>query len=148
MVRRNVTLAVVLLIACSGAASARENLSLDRGWRFHLGDPEPFSLLPAGTPITAWEFLPVPGLVAGADSLTVPLPAESSTGWRAVAVDEDAFNGQKTFGWFRTTLSGAALKSPAIWFTMVDDNGTIYLNGIRIGRHDGWNEPFELKLSP
>src|SRR6185295_4719854 len=148
MVKRILLVAGLLAGLCAGAAVARESYSLDRGWRFRLGDPEPFSLLPAGTPITRWEFLPVPGLEAGADPLTVPLPAESATGWRAVAVDEDAFAGRKTFGWFRTSLPGSAFNDPAIWFTMVDDNGTLYLNGTRVGRHDGWNEPFEVKLAP
>src|ERR1043166_2641152 len=148
MLRRHSLFVIALLLGLGGGAAARESFSLDRGWRFHLGDPEPFSLLPAGAPIARWEFLPVPGLVAGADPMQIPLPSVSATGWKAVAVDEDAFAGQKTFGWFRATLAGSALKAPAIWFTMVDDNGTVYLNGTLVARHEGWNEPFEVKLQP
>jgi len=145
--RRIAAVSAVLLAAAAGA-DGRDIRSLDRDWRFHLGDPEPFSMLPAGQPITRWEFLPVPGVVSGADPLAIPLPQESSTGWHAVAVDEDAFQGRKTFGWFRTRLTAAHPGAPAIWFTMVDDNGTVYLNGARIGQHNGWNEPFEIKLGP
>ncbi len=146
MILRRTMLAGLVLAGMAGSAGARESVSLDRGWRFHLGDPAPFSLLPAGTPVARWQFLPVPGVEGGTDPLTIPVPAESATGWRAVAVDEDAFNGAKTFGWFRTTFPASKLKAPAIWFSMVDDNGMVYLNGTRIGRHDGWNEPFEMKL--
>lgn len=144
-VRRIMAVCAVVVVA-AGGAHAREVRSLDRDWRFHLGDPEPFSMLPAGEPITQWEFLPVPRVVSGADPFTISIPAESSTGWRAVAVDEDAFQGRKTFGWFRTRLTPTRLRAPAIWFTMVDDNGTVYLNGARLGQHNGWNEPFEIKL--
>jgi len=156
---RMVLLAAALVVA--GVASARERLSLDEGWRFRAGETEAFSVVPEGTPVAGWEVLEVRGKVSGDDPLKIPLPKPSATGWRAAAVDEDVLGGRREFAWFRTTLpgvagpataaapgapSGTAPAVPAIWFTMVDDNGTFYLNGVRIGQHNGWDDPFEIRL--
>ncbi|MEK7474756.1 MAG: beta-galactosidase GalA [Candidatus Coatesbacteria bacterium] len=143
--KRTALLAAAWVVATT--ASARERLFLDEGWRFRLGETEAFSVVPEGTPIAGWEILPVPGKVAGDDPLKIPRPKPSATGWRAAAVDEDVLGGRKEFIWFRTTLPDVPGPDRGIWFTMVDDNGTFYLNGIRIGQHNGWDDPFELKLS-
>jgi len=140
-----VWLAAALVVA--GDAAARESLSLDEGWRFRARETGTFSVLPEGVPVAGWQVLPVAGKKSGDDPLRTGLPKPSATGWRAVAVDEDVLEGRREFAWFRTRLPDVAGPDRAVWFTMVDDDGVFYLNGIRIGRHNGWNEPFELKLS-
>jgi len=137
----------VVITACS-VAEARETLSLDEGWRFRAGETGTFSVLPEGVPVAGWQVLPVAGKVSGDDPMKISLPKPSATGWQAVAVDEDVLAGRKEFVWFRTDLPDGVGPDRAIWFTMVDDDGVFYLNGIRIGRHNGWNEPFELGLAP
>src|SRR5262249_49181687 len=31
-------------------------------------------------------------------------------------------------------------------FESVDDNAVVFLNGVRLGRHEGWDEPFDMPI--
>src|SRR5689334_6344238 len=123
MTRRPLVLIPLLLAAAAGAAAARETFSLDRGWRFHLGDPAPFAMLPNGTPVTGWQWMPAAtSAVAGGSALpTLPLPAPGGTLWKDYRPGDDVFGGVKTFAWFRVALPDAPAAGRTLHFTMLDD---------------------------
>ncbi len=51
------------------------------------------------------------------------------------------------FAWFRADLgSGPRPKNSIIHFETVDDNALVFLNGKRLGIHQGWSDPFDMAL--
>src|SRR6185436_17432205 len=56
------------------------------------------------------------------------------------------FGGAKSFAWFRVVLPDAAAAGRALHFTMVDDEGVVWLNGARLVEHFGWGDPFTVAL--
>ena len=70
----------------------------------------------------------------------------SGPDWHDAKSGDDTFRGRVGFQWFRTLLPEMAGPGRTIHFETVDDNGTVYLNGRQVGRHEGWNEPFDVAL--
>ncbi len=70
----------------------------------------------------------------------------TGAGWQDATTGPDAFNKQRGFAWYRTTLPALAGARRRLHFENVDDNGTIYLNGKQIGAHEGWGQPFDVSL--
>ncbi len=140
--RRLLLLGALLL---PGTVPARETFSLDRGWRFRPGEAEPFDLKPAGAPVAAWQWVAVPGVTEYVD-LARAVPPRPATGWKDAAPGQDVFHGVKGLAWFRTTLPDLPRPDRAIWFTSVDDDAVIFLNGRKLMEHAGWNDSFEAKL--
>ncbi len=52
------------------------------------------------------------------------------------------------FVWYRTRLPQQEGAGHTLHFEGVDDNATVYLNGRRLTRHEGWNDPFDVDLTP
>jgi endoglucanase len=70
-------------------------------------------------------------------------PAE---GWRAVKIGEDVFDGKLGFAWFRCSLPTIDGTKKSLLFDAADDNATVYLNGHRLMKHEGWSGAFEASL--
>ncbi len=129
----------------TAAPDQRERISLDSGWRFHLGDPEGSQY---GTPITSWRWRIAPNGAADAAAMTAADVDTSSPGWRNATPGQDTFHGRVGFAWYRTVLPSAPGQSHALHFESVDDNATVYLNGRELLHHEGWDEPFDVRLDP
>jgi|GEM_PF-36919 len=68
--------------------------------------------------------------------------------WKDYTIGQDVFNKQQGTGWFRAVLPelpGGITKGQLV-FRSVDENATVYLNGRRLTRHEGWNIPFKVQL--
>ncbi len=70
----------------------------------------------------------------------------TGAGWSDATTGPDVFNHQPGFAWYRATLSAASDANHRLHFENVDDNGTVYLNGKKIGAHEGWGVPFDVSL--
>ncbi|MGA3171682.1 MAG: beta-galactosidase GalA [Chthoniobacteraceae bacterium] len=127
------------LSAAGLEANSRDEVPLDFGWKFHLGDI-PGAIL--GEQITGWRWkaddrgesdaaeMAAPGLTTGND-------------WQDARPGDDTFQGRIGFAWYHTTIPGAPGKA-VVHFQYVDDNAVVYLNGKLLGRHQGWNDSFDL----
>ncbi len=86
---------------------------------------------------------------ANAEEMNAGPPAADADGWQAYTVGQDAFNRRRGFAWFQTTLPasiGAAHAS--LHFESVDDNGTVFVNGKQVARHQGWDTAFDVPVTP
>ncbi len=70
------------------------------------------------------------------------------SGWKDYTIGDDVFDKQQGTAWFRTVLPQppAGVKKTQLDFRSVDENATVYINGRRLTRHEGWNIPFSLLL--
>ncbi|HUZ07493.1 MAG TPA: beta-galactosidase GalA, partial [Candidatus Paceibacterota bacterium] len=132
------------------AQSPREHLSLDAGWKFHLGDdwPDALSLVNSGTGSG-------PAAEKFADSYwrTVNLPHD----WAVeLPFDQTADGGHgfkplgtkfptNSIAWYRRTFDLPASDSgKRIWLTFdgVMHDATVWVNGWLVRRHEGGYYPF------
>ena len=72
----------------------------------------------------------------------------SAAGWQDYTIGQDAFGGKEGFGWFRSVLAepAAGVAQIVLDFKSVDENATVFINGRKVGRHEGWNQPFEVVI--
>lgn len=120
--------------------SGRVRVWFDAGWRFRR-DPAP---VPAVQGTLRWSWRP-------ADVSTLDLtalPADLDQGdWRPVTPGQDVFRGRRGFAWYRADLgAGPNGGDRVLHFESVDDNAAVYLNGVQLQRHLGWDEPFDVPL--
>ena len=99
----------------------------------------------AGVPLTQWRLR-----MAEGQNPAVP-PASDAPGWAGVTLGDDVFHGRQGFVWYQTTLSAGLLSAGTpvarlLHFDGVDDNGTVFLDGRQIARHEGWSEAFDVPL--
>ncbi|HZZ41774.1 MAG TPA: glycoside hydrolase family 2 TIM barrel-domain containing protein [Tepidisphaeraceae bacterium] len=133
---------ILLFLLLPSLAATRDRRLLDYGWKFHLAD----SSLPgeSSTPLTDLKYTPV----QGTPSNTPPTPDAT---WKDASPGQDVFNGRVGFAWFSTTIrnpqSAIPNPPPLVSFDAVDDNATVFLNGQKIGSHEGWSESFDLPLN-
>ncbi|HTI08927.1 MAG TPA: beta-galactosidase [Puia sp.] len=75
-------------------------------------------------------------------------PKQGVAGWSDYTIGQDAFGGKEGYGWFRTILAepGPGVSEIVLAFRSVDENATVFINGHRIARHEGWNQPFEVVI--
>ncbi|HVV06184.1 MAG TPA: alpha-N-acetylglucosaminidase TIM-barrel domain-containing protein [Puia sp.] len=68
--------------------------------------------------------------------------------WKDYTVGQDVFNKQQGTAWFRAVLPEppAGITNGQLIFRSVDENATVYLNGRKLVRHEGWNIPFKVSL--
>jgi alpha-N-acetylglucosaminidase len=68
--------------------------------------------------------------------------------WKEYSIGQDVFNKQQGSAWFRAVLPEPPLgvKKGQLIFRSVDENATVYLNGRKLARHEGWNIPFKVSL--
>jgi len=69
-------------------------------------------------------------------------------GWTDYTIGQDVFNKQQGTAWFRTLLPEppAGITKGQLIFRSVDENATVYLNGRKLARHEGWNIPFKVPM--
>ena len=77
------------------------------------------------------------------------IPSPDATGWMPATIGADVFDKKRGFAWYQATLPAqpAGAASSVLRFESVDDNATVFLNGVQIGQHAGWNESFDVPLS-
>ena len=135
------SLALTLAFAACAVPSAhsqtmsRQQLNFNDNWRFHRGDFPDANPLGTGYQIENWRWK------SGNDNADLTSDTAGDN-WKAVAIGEDVFAGQKGFAWFRATLAPAATPPVSLHFASVDDNATVYLNGQKLSEHKGWNARF------
>lgn len=68
--------------------------------------------------------------------------------WNDYTIGQDVFNKQQGTAWFRAVLPEppAGITKGQLIFRSVDENATVYLNGRKLARHEGWNIPFKVSL--
>ena len=133
------------------AGSAREHLSLDRGWRFHLGDdwPQALRLDKAGAstgPASAGQFADVTWRIVNlphdwAIELPFDKSAEMSHGFKALGPGFEA----NSVGWYRRSFDLPATDAGRrIWLTFdgVYRDATVWINGWLVRRHEGGYNSF------
>jgi len=127
------------------AASPREHLSLDAGWKFHLGDDWPDALRldkagSSGGPAsekfndTAWRSLDLPHDWA----IELPFDPASDTSHGFKPVGPGFY--KNSVGWYRRTFElPAADDGKRIWLTFdgVFRDATVWVNGWLVTRHEG-----------
>jgi beta-galactosidase len=134
----------------SASNSAREHLSLDVNWRFHLGDDWPDALHlensgtgsgPAGERFSDayWRLVNLP------HDWAVELPFDSSAdgshGFKALGQNFPS----NSLAWYRRTFELPAVDSgKRIWLTFdgVFRDATVWVNGWCVRRHEGGYYPF------
>jgi len=131
------------------AADGRQVLSLDQGWRFHLG--EVAEAEKPQTPDADWRMLDVPHDFSiegppGADPTTMegPFDRKSPGGTGA-----GALNGG--IGWYRKTFTlpeGAAGKRVSVQFDGVYMDSDVWLNGKHLGKQPYGYTSFQYDLTP
>ena len=138
----SVSAAFLSLCCVVAQADGRERVRIDAGWRFHLGDfegPEP------GLAIGGWQWKAVEGGRRQALA-AIPKSLDDTKGWQAAGT-EDVFHGRRGFAWYRAALPAAGRRY-LLHFENVDDNATVFLDGRRVGSHNGWGTPFDIDLKP
>jgi beta-galactosidase len=146
----------IALLACASlraeppaAQSPRERLSLDNGWKFHLGDEWPDALRldkagvssgPAAASFAdqAWRDIQVP------HDWAVELPFDSAAdrnhGFKALGANYLA----NSIGWYRRSFNVPAEDaSKRIWLTFdgVYRDATVWVNGWLVKRHESGYSP-------
>jgi beta-galactosidase len=142
--------AALLTAQLSAAESPREHLSLDAGWRFHLGDdwPDALHLENSGTGSGAasegfsdsyWRVVNLP------HDWAVELPfdsaADGSHGFKALG---GSFS-TNSIGWYRRTFGlPKEDEGRRIWLTFdgVFRDATVWVNGWCVRHHEGGYYPF------
>jgi beta-galactosidase len=145
-----VTFAALLVAQLAVAQSAREHLSLDSNWKFHLGDdwPDALSLVNSGTgsgPASEkfsdsyWRVVNLP------HDWAVELPfdqtADGGHGFKPLGTKFPT----NSIGWYRRTFDLPAGDSgKRIWLTFdgVMHDATVWINGWCVKRHEGGYYPF------
>ena len=116
----------------------RQRLLMDAGWRFQRSAP---TALAHAAAVTGWR-----REAATAQPADVPGADTSGPSWQNAAVGADAFGGAAGFTWYEAMLPDLTFPNRALHFESVDDNATVYLNGVKLTHHEGWNEPFDVPL--
>jgi beta-galactosidase len=125
------------------AGDGRITVNFDEGWKFHFAGTKVDLEVPKGLPVASWRFCLAEGVTSVAEALAKPVP---DSGWRAVNPGDDEFDNKKGFGWFKAALPDLPGIGRTIYFSMVDDNGVVFLNGVKLTTHAGWDDPFEVSL--
>ncbi len=131
----------VIYPAGADAPPVRQRQLMDSGWRF-LREA---SHTPAhALAVTSWRWRP--GLPPEADQVTAVNLDTSSGDWKDVPTGQDTFGGRVGFAWYRATLPSLAYPNRVLHFDSADDNAMVYLNGVKLTHHEGWNDPFDVPL--
>ena len=94
------------------------------GMRWHAGDPN------------------------GGDAATYAAETvdTSTGGWQDYQLNTDVFNGQPGGAWVRAALPSVSGLHHKLEFQSIDDACIVYLNGKRVGEHQGVGVPFTIDL--
>jgi beta-galactosidase len=143
--------AALLISSLAAAASPRERLSLDAGWKFHLGDAWPGALRldkagantgPASDKLfsdVTWRTVNLP------HDWAIELPfdptADTNHGFKALGPGFES----NSIAWYRRTFDlPKADEGKRIWLTFdgVYRDATVWVNGWLVRRHEGGYYPF------
>ncbi len=130
------------------AAGGRSRVRIDDGWKFHLVDHtvgEPTGVSANSTIIKGWRWQPTND--PARETAEVTRPDFDAAGWSEIVSGHEVIHDPKGMGWFRTTLPPAANRQPSLHFDGVDDKGTVYLNGRKVGEHTDYGESFDVPLA-
>lgn len=127
--------------ASAQSAAPRQRVSFNADWRFSKDEIADDKTI--GSKIENWRWK------VGND---LALMTENTAGnsWKEANASDDVFGQKPGFAWFRATLPNISFdaKTPMLLkFSGVDDNATVYLNGQKIGSHQGWGQPFEVAVN-
>ncbi|HEV2473941.1 MAG TPA: beta-galactosidase, partial [Chthonomonadales bacterium] len=151
----NIRLHLVLLAACFAGlalshsrhavdvARGRERTLFDADWRFHRGDVAGSGLASAG--ITSWSWKADDSGSTDAAEMAAP-DLKLTAVWKLARPGEDTFHGRRGFSWYRARLGDVPGPHRSLHFDGVDDNATVYVNGVKLIYHRGWSEPFDVPL--
>src|SRR5260221_1123783 len=69
-----------------------------------------------------------------------------SAGWQLYVSGRDAFDKKEGYGWFQVELPVVppGARQARLHFASVDEDATVFINGRRAARHEGWNAPFDI----
>ena len=129
------------LHAQAATQPVRQRHLMDSGWRFQLAAP---STLGHAAAVTDWRWRP--GLPTEAAQMTAENLDTSGGDWKASVSGQDTFGGRVGFAWYRASLPDLPYRHRVLHFESVDDNATVYLNGVKLIHHEGWNDPFDVPL--
>ncbi len=79
------------------------------------------------------------------DNLQAP-PAIDAPGWQSYTVGNDIFHHKNGLAWFVTTIHRSVAHHHLIEFPGANQDITVFLNGVKVGNHPRWNDPFSLNL--
>jgi beta-galactosidase len=99
---------------------------------------------PPGASVTQWVWIPDDDATNDAPVMTAT-NLDTST-WQATTVGQDVFSNRVGSAWFRASLDTLATSGRplTLHFLGVDDNATVYLNGVLIGAHSGATQSFDI----
>lgn len=122
------------------AAAPRQRILMDAGWRFQLDAP-----ISLGRAVTAWRWNADDAGPTDAAQLAAPGLDTAGAGWADATPGDDDFHGRIGYAWFRAALPDTAGPGRTLRLR-ADDNADVYLNGVHVARHEGWNQPFDVPL--
>lgn len=135
-------------LAASAAQGGRQHILMDSGWKFRLDNGVP---LRDEQSVTGWSWRPTDNATA-TEMSTSRVPgtygSRADQGDAPADIGDDVFKGARGFALFNAVLPKIAAAHRILHFTSVDDNATVFVNGVRIAHHDGWNDPFDVEIDP
>jgi beta-galactosidase len=128
----------------AAGAPARIRTRFDAGWKFKIAES---SRLLNPVDITDWRWRALDRQsFRSMSQLTDPAADTSGAEWQTAHTGDDLFHGRTGFAIARTVLPNVTGGQRVLHFDRVDDNGTVYLNGKMLLKHEGWDEPFDVPL--
>ncbi len=131
-----ISLGLLAVHVHAASSSAHIRTSLDAAWHFHLDD----SAIPESVTINGWSWRAAKG------EETRPPTNTTGEGWSQTASGDDTFHGRQGFSWYHATAPNLPKPGRILHFESIDDNGIIFLNGVKLAEHKGWNEPFDVPM--
>jgi beta-galactosidase len=140
----------------------RKTISMDQGWRFKKEAVD----LPGRTPVSGWRYRMEARGEASADVMAAPGLDTSGKEWAAGSMF-DARAGKKEASilqgwlavgdmnrddgflpaWFRAELPGKLASRPVLECSRIHRIAHVYVNGVKLARHEGQEEGFTVDLS-
>jgi hypothetical protein len=98
------------------------------------------------SPLQVWQWQP-----ADIQSPPASVPPggvpDSGNEMQTAPVGTNVFQGRPGYAWFQTQLPVGTDPNQSLEFARVQDNATVYLNGVQVLNHKGKNQPFSVPLA-
>lgn len=100
-----------------------------------------------------WKFHPYPEEYQGDQDPILSAADFDDSDWATIDIgqawEDQGYEGYDEGAWYRTQIEVDAEKGRPVHlaFGGVDNNAYVYVNGIFVGEHHGWNTPFILDIS-
>ncbi len=135
------TALILALVSVSALAHGETRLRLrfDDDWKFKK---DAVAVRNVRGPFS-WKWKPA---TQGTTLRTADLPADLDQGdWKPIELGAYVFRGGFNHAWYRTDIGHEPKNaSKLIHFEAVDDNCAVFLNGVGLTIHRGWNDPFDV----